>query len=112
MLRFALVAFALIGPASLLARASDGRSAAPPSVHRVKLSGLGFQPATLTVRPGDRIDWQNDDLITHTVTATDHSFDSGDIPGGKSWSLIAHREGTYHYTCRYHPNMTGDLIVR
>ncbi|HEY4214222.1 MAG TPA: cupredoxin domain-containing protein [Steroidobacteraceae bacterium] len=76
------------------------------------MSGLGFQPATLTLHRGDRVTWSNEDLIVHTVTAADHSFDSGDVPGGKTWMFVAGKKGTIHYACRYHPNMTGSLIVQ
>lgn len=76
----------------------------------VKVSGLGFEPAVLTVHRGDRITWDNTDLIVHTVTAGD--FDSGDLAGGRSWALVAQQRGTFKYACRYHPNMKGTLIVR
>jgi plastocyanin len=110
--RSAVVALALLGAGSLPAGAGDSHSAAPAPARVVKLSGLGFVPATLTVHPRDSIMWSNDDLIVHTVTAADHSFDSGDLAGGKSWSFIARKKGTFPYACRYHPNMTGTLIVR
>jgi plastocyanin len=76
------------------------------------VSGLGFEPATLTVHDGDQITWENTDLIVHTVTAGDHGFDSGDLAGGHSWSIGAKQRGTFNYACRYHPNMKGTLIVR
>jgi plastocyanin len=110
--RSTLVALAVLGAGSLLARADDSQSAAQAPALVVHMSGLGFRPATLTVHPGDRVTWLNDDLIVHTVTAADRSFDSGDVPGGKSWALIARKKGTFHYACRYHPNMTGTLIVQ
>lgn len=78
----------------------------------VKVSGLGFEPAVLTVHRGDRITWENTDLIVHTVTASAHEFDSGDLAGGRSWSFVVQQRGTLKYGCRYHPNMKGTLIVR
>jgi plastocyanin len=112
-LRCTCVALALLAAGSLTAPAGESQSAAQRAPARVvHVSGLGFQPATLTVRPGDRVTWLNDDLIVHTVTATDRSFDSGDVGGGKSWTLIPRKKGTFHYTCRYHPNMTGILVVQ
>ncbi len=76
----------------------------------VKVSGLGFEPPVLTVHEGERITWENTDLIVHTVTAG--GFDSGDLAGGHSWSFVARQPGTFQYSCRYHPNMKGKLIVR
>ena len=109
-LRSTLVALAVFGTGSLPAQAGQSVAQTPAVV--VRLSGLGFMPATLTVHPGDRVTWLNDDLIVHTVTAADRSFDSNDLPGGQSWSYIARRKGTFRYACRYHPNMTGTLVVQ
>ena len=77
----------------------------------MKLSGLRFEPQSLTVHVGDRIQWLNDDIVPHTVTAADKSFDSGDITAGQSWTFVARKAGTFDYACRYHPMMTGRLIV-
>ena len=110
--RFGFAALALLAAGLLLAQARASHSAAQAPALVVHLSGVGFQPATLTVRPGDRVTWLNDDLIVHTVTAVDGSFDSGDLQGGKSWTFIARKKGTFHYACRYHPNMTGVLVVQ
>ena len=110
--RPALIALVLLGAGLLLAWAGDSRPTVQAPTHVVKVSGLGFQPATLTVHSGDRVTWLNDDLIVHTVTAADHGFDSGDLPAGKSWTFVARKRGTFRYACRYHANMTGTLIVQ
>jgi plastocyanin len=78
----------------------------------VKLSGLRFAPQSLTVHAGDRIQWLNDDLVPHTATAKDKAFDSGDIAAGQSWTFVAREAGTFDYACRYHPMMTGRLVVQ
>ena len=106
------VALALLGAGLLPAWAGDSPPARQTPAVVVHVSGMGFGPPALTVHPGDRVTWLNDDLIVHTVTAADRSFDSGDLPAGKSWAFIARKKGTFHYTCRYHPNMTGTLIVQ
>jgi plastocyanin len=64
------------------------------------------------VHNGERITWENTDLIVHTVTADDHSFDSADLAAGKTWTRVADHRGTFHYACRYHPNMKGTLVVQ
>jgi plastocyanin len=110
--RGSLLALAVLGAASLSARAGDGQLAAHAPAQVVKLSGLGFVPARLTVHQGDRVTWRNDDLVVHTVTAADRGFDSGDLAGGASWTLLVRKKGTFPYACRYHPNMTGTLVVQ
>jgi plastocyanin len=71
---------------------------------------IAFQPAYLTVAPGDTIEWQNQDVVPHTATATDSSWDSGDILPDRTWRWVATRAGTFAYACRYHTNMHG--VVR
>jgi plastocyanin len=73
------------------------------------VSGLGFDPPMPTVFNGDRITWENTDLIVHTVTGS--GFDSGDLAAGRSWTFVAKQPGTFNYACRYHPNMKGTLVV-
>jgi len=102
----------LIGASVTLGQSKPAEPSTQEQVYRVKVSGLGYHPPTLTVHVGDRITWLNDDLIVHTVTAADRSFDSGDLAGGQSSTWIARRRGTFAYACRYHPNMHGKLIVR
>ena len=89
--------------------AADAQSAPPH--HTVVIRQMHFDPAQLSVAPGDVVEWKNEDIFSHTVTADDGSFDSGLIDPGKSWQLRVERAGTYAYHCRPHPNMTGELRV-
>ncbi len=73
---------------------------------------MRFNPDQLTIKRGDRVVWVNKDLVPHTVTADEKTFDSGDIPAGKSWTYLAAASGRYAYTCTYHPTMKGTLIVQ
>ena len=84
---------------------------APPRQHTVVVEGMAFTPSTLSVKRGDRIVWVNRDLVPHTATARDRSFDSGRIAAGAAWSRVAVRRGRFAYDCTYHPTMTGTLVV-
>ena len=66
----------------------------------------------MTVKTGDTVEWRNQDIFSHTVTADDGSFDSGLIAPGSSWQMIAKNEGTIAYHCRPHPNMTAKLMAQ
>jgi plastocyanin len=77
----------------------------------VAIDGMKFVPETLTVKPGDRIVWQNKDVVPHTVTARG-SFDSHSIETGKSWSMRAPKAGRYDYVCTFHPGMKATLVVQ
>jgi plastocyanin len=52
------------------------------------------------------------DLVAHTVTARDGSFDSGNLAAGASWSTVAARAGRLDYACSLHPTMNARLVVR
>ena len=75
-----------------------------------------FEPAAVTVHAVDTVEWKNDDIVPHTATADGEAqkpaFDSGTIRKGAAWRYVARKKGTYHYTCTFHPNMKGKLIVQ
>lgn len=86
----------------------------PPTV---VIRGFKFKPETVTVRAGETVEWKNEDIVPHTATADAEVaqkpvFDSGTIDTGAAWRYVARKKGTYNYTCAYHPNMTGKLIVQ
>lgn len=77
----------------------------------VRMAGSRFEPATLTIRVGDTVRWFNDDALPHTVSATDGSWDSGNLVPGQSFERRFDTAGSYHYLCRYHPGMIGAIDV-
>jgi len=79
--------------------------------HTVVIDGMQFQLPSLAVKRGDKVVWQNKDLVPHTVTAKG-GFDSGNIDPGKQWSWTASGDGRIDYICTYHPGMKGSLTVR
>ena len=92
--------------------ASQKLSAAAPSANgQVIMKGIRFQPAELNVHPGETIEFKNEDIVAHTVTADDGSFDSGLIQPGSSWKMTVQKAGTIAYHCTPHPNMKAALIV-
>jgi plastocyanin len=72
---------------------------------------MTFTPATITVTAGTTVTWKNNDNMTHTVTANDDSYDSGNIGAGSSFSKTFSIAGTYPYHCSIHPSMTGKVVV-
>jgi plastocyanin len=63
------------------------------------------------VKVGDTVEWKNADIVAHTVTAVNKSFDSGVIPSGGTWKLVAKKRGNFNYFCALHPNMKAKLVV-
>lgn len=78
-------------------------------------TALNFSPATVTLIIGlnNTVTFVNRDTATHTVTATDNSFNSGDITAGKSWTNTFSTVGNFSYYCIYHNSwMKGKVIVK
>jgi plastocyanin len=117
----ALLALAFVGP--LLAVACNNGSsaanqstsaAASPNVaavtHTIVIRQMEFSPATLTVHPGDSIEWKNDDVVAHTATAS--TFDSGSIAPGQRWRHTFTQSSSNAFHCIFHPHMKGTIIIQ
>ena len=88
-----------------------GSGPTAPAGTSVRMAGSRFEPATLTIAPGSTVRWFNDDSLPHTVTATDGSWDSGNLAPGGKFERRFDSPGTYAYLCRYHPGQTGTIVV-
>ena len=88
-----------------------GAGPAAPAGTSVRMAGSRFEPATLNVAAGTTIRWFNDDALPHTVTAADSSWNSGNLAPGGAFERRFDSPGTYAYLCRYHPGMTGTIVV-
>jgi plastocyanin len=94
-------------------------SYAPPSQQARSTTGANvglyddrFEPMTLAVALGSTVRWMNYGKHTHTVTAADGTWDSGDIGPGQSYSATFSKPGTYHFYCRHHQGMRGMIVVQ
>ena len=76
-------------------------------------NSTGYRPSIITVVIGvnNTVRWVNNDTAPHTVTSTDHSFDSGNLNPGDTFTYTFTQPGTYTYVCTYHPGMKGTVIV-
>lgn len=81
------------------------------TTHRVVIRQFAFVPETLEVSVGDTVVWVNEDIVPHTVTATDARWDSDRLDRGDSWFLQIRAPGTVDYTCLYHPAMRARLVA-
>jgi plastocyanin len=87
-------------------------SAVPPSrAVTITIAGMSYQPAELTVRAGDTIEWINKDVVDHTATEKKSLLWNVSIAPGKRAKVVMKKVGTFDYFCRYHPNMTGRIVV-
>jgi plastocyanin len=90
---------------------ADGAAAATGSrTHDMEMHNMRFGPAPADIKTGDTIVWKNRDLVAHTATARNHSFDVV-VPSGGSATTVVRQAGTIPFYCRYHPTMQGSLVV-
>lgn len=86
--------------------------AVAPTKHQVKIVGMTFQPATLTVKAGDIIEWTNESGMPHNVTSQGTSqFASATLNQSMTYALTFAEKGEYPYACTIHPGMLGSIIV-
>lgn len=75
-----------------------------------------FVPQELTVLPGTGISWVNEDTTVHAVKSIGtHAgmFNSGDIIPTAAWGYtFGADEGVFEFTCTYHPDMKGAIVVK
>lgn len=96
---------AILIPAFLAAAAP----AAAREIH-VDLKNIGFSPASVSAHVGDTVEWNNKDFITHSATAKDGKWDIN-LPPHATGKMTLKKAGRLDYYCKYHPNMTGVIIV-
>jgi plastocyanin len=102
----------MMGPGGMLGPMMGlGAGPTAPAGTSVRLAGTRFGPSTLTIRVGETVRWFNDDALPHTVSASDGSWDSGNLAPGQSFEKRFDTAGTYPYLCRYHPGMIGTIEV-
>lgn len=118
----ALLAFILLFTSNLL-------WASGPSATVNMGNQLTFEPASVTIKAGETVEFVNGSPLEHTVTADPakarnadnvslpkgaETFDSGNLASGESFSHTFDEPGTYQYFCIPHEaaGMTGTIIVQ
>jgi plastocyanin len=91
------------------AQPATGGGQAAAAGGTVKMAGLAFAPATLTVAKGATVVFVNDDTAPHTVTARSGGTDSGVLDPGRQFRLTATE--SFDYFCQIHPSMTAKIAV-
>jgi plastocyanin len=77
---------------------------------QIVMDKMVFAPTEITASVGDTIEWVNNDILAHTATARNGDWDVA-IATKKTISLVLKKAGSIDYYCRYHPNMTGRIVV-
>ena len=82
------------------------------STDKVEIADFKYAPETVTVKAGTEVTWTNSDDATHTATADDSSFDTGDLDKGDAKSVTFDQAGSFTYYCRFHPFMKATVEVQ
>jgi plastocyanin len=98
---------------------STGVSTAPSSASAassgtsITIKNFMFSPMSLKVSPGATVKVTNKDSATHTLTATNNAFNTGDITQNQTKTFKAPmKPGTYNYICTIHQYMMGTIVVK
>ncbi len=77
----------------------------------VTIDQFAFSPQEVTIAVGETVTWTNMEVIGHTATANDDTFDSGTLTEGDSFSFTFDTAGAFPYHCEFHDNMMGTITV-
>lgn len=84
---------------------------ATQSTHIIEIHKMKFQTKMLNVKIGDTVTWVNKDIVPHTATANDKSWDSGRLKKGESFTLTITSQTNLDYFCFYHRQMKAKLVL-
>ena len=83
--------------------------ASKAETHVVTINNMKFNPATITVKKGDKVTFINNDIVQHNATEKGTSWASPLLANGQSWTFTP--EKTSDYYCTVHVVMKGKIIV-
>jgi plastocyanin len=70
-----------------------------------------FAPATLTVKPGTMVTFENHDSMVHNVIGVGGIFRSKPLETNDKVSIAFDKPGEFAYFCGLHPYMKGKIVV-
>ena len=102
-----------VAPGASSTSGSTGSSGGATSTTSITISNFMFSPMRASVSPGATVSVTNKDSVTHTLTASQGQFDTGDIGANQTKTFTAPtKPGTYSYICNIHQYMKGTIVVR
>lgn len=87
-------------------------SSGPTANHVIiTITDTSVSPASVTVKPGGRVVWQNNGKQSHII-AVKGGVTSPPIKAGSSASHVFEKDGTYTYTDPQTPAIQGTIVVQ
>jgi plastocyanin len=78
----------------------------------IKIENFTFNPASITIKAGTTVTWENADDIPHSVVENNKVFHSPPLDSGQKFSMVLTTAGEVSYFCGFHNHMTGKIIVQ
>ena len=98
------------GGLALMAALALSSTASAGETIRITVDKLKFDPAEISAHVGDTVEWASSDFVAHTATAKSKDWDVA-IPAKGMGRVTLEHAGEVDYFCRFHPNMTGRIVV-
>jgi plastocyanin len=77
----------------------------------IGIAKFAFTPATLTVKPGETVTFENHDSTIHSIIGVGGFFRSQPLDTDDKFSFTFDKPGEYSYFCGLHPYMKGKVVV-
>jgi plastocyanin len=77
---------------------------------QVDIRQVTYLPGSINIRVGQKVSWNNEDQVPHTVTADGHTFGKN-LPTGAVFNFAFVKPGNFPYHCAIHPAMRGTVVV-
>lgn len=95
-----------------------GEDAEESGGNEISLTKNGFEPSSITIKAGEKVEWENESGEAATVDSVDHPthlvypvLNLGELADGESHELVFDKAGTYGYHDHLHPERTGTVVV-
>jgi plastocyanin len=109
---FLMLILSFTGLVQASAVSSEDKAEIPEvTAHVIEIRDFVFSPISVEVKTGDTITWTNFDIVPHTATAKDNSWDSGSLKLGESFTSTVTDDMQLDYFCIFHPMMEASLTL-
>lgn len=90
----------------------------PVVLNQITITAEGFNPATITIKPGTKVVWTNKDSSLHQIQANPHptgkslpSLKSAILNSQQTYEYTFNKIGTYEYHDQLKPTINGKINV-
>jgi plastocyanin len=93
-------------PSPFPTRAGDAK------VTTISITDGAFEPAAMTIQPGQTIRWRNDGKKPHTIASDKGDWGSTQLAPGQTFDATFTKAGEFGYHCGVNTDMKGTISVK